>query len=159
MAWPTRSVDLEVVLSWVPTAEGFLLNVLYNAPGDHDDYRYSVDNPVPIDLERLGVLGDADLDDYGVALGEMLFPAGARALLDKAVVASNEDAGSPEARHRPEGACRLPGHPMGDLMPAGVAAPPHHGAANPLQPLSCPRQRAFNRHLSRGPATCVRSSP
>jgi len=87
MAWPTRGADLEVVLSWVPSAQGFLLNVLYNAPGDRDDYRYFGSNPVPIELERLQALSEEGIDDYGVALGEMLFPVGARALLDKAVVA------------------------------------------------------------------------
>lgn len=83
-------VDLEVVLSWVPSAEGFLLNVLYNAPGDHDDYRYFGSTPVPIELETLRTLSDASIDDYGVALGKMLFPDGARDLLNKAVEASND---------------------------------------------------------------------
>ncbi len=90
MAWSTTGVDLEVVLSWVPSAEGFLLNVLYNAPGDHDDYRYFGSKPVPIELETLGALSDASIDDYGVALGKMLFPDGARVLLNKAIEASNE---------------------------------------------------------------------
>jgi hypothetical protein len=87
---PTTGVDLEVVLSWVPSANGFLLNVLYNAPGDRDDYRYFGDKPVPIDLKRLQALSKADVDDYGLALGEMLFPDAARGLLHKAVVASNK---------------------------------------------------------------------
>ena len=89
---PATSVDLEVILSWVSSAKGFLLSVLYKAPDDYDyDYRYFSDRPVPIELERLRELSEAGIDDYGVALGEMLFPvADARRLLHKAVIASTD---------------------------------------------------------------------
>ena len=157
MAWSSTGVDLEVVLSWVPSAEGFLLNVLYNAPGDHDDYRYFGSKPVPIELETLGALSDASIDDYGVALGKMLFPDGARVLLNKAIEASNEltvhlrlviDSKAPTDYQaiRWETLCH-PGR--------GSASPRRRVSASAA---SCPRQKAFNRHLSRGPASYVRSS-
>jgi len=86
----TNSVDLEIVLSWVPAVGGFLVTVLYNAPGEHDDYRFFKQEPIVFDVDRLAGLRQAAVDDYGVALGEMLFPVESRHLLDKAVNASAE---------------------------------------------------------------------
>ena len=85
-----KSVDLEVLLSWVPKAQGFLVTVFYNAPGDQDDYHYFKPEPIAFDLARLSSLRNAQVDDYGVALGEMLFPVDSRHLLDRALVASEE---------------------------------------------------------------------
>jgi hypothetical protein len=82
-------VDLEVILGWIPEADGFRVNVLYNAPGDHDDYRYFGRDPVQFDLDDLDDLdGSGDIDAYGRLLGEILFKDSARALLDKALYAS-----------------------------------------------------------------------
>jgi len=88
---PTNTIDLEVILGWVPEASGFLITVLYNAPGDHDDYRYFGSDPVRFDVAALAELRqDTDVDDYGQLLGEMLFSAGARVLLDRALRDSSD---------------------------------------------------------------------
>jgi hypothetical protein len=87
---PTKTIDLEVILGWVPEAAGFVVTVLYNAPGDHDDYRYFGRDPVRFDLATLAELKDNQVDDYGRQLGEMLFPAGARVLLDRALRAGSD---------------------------------------------------------------------
>ena len=88
---PAKTIDLEVILGWVPEASGFLVSVLYNAPGDHDDYRYFGREPVRFDLAALAELKqDSAVDDYGRLLGETLFPAGARVLLDRALRAGSD---------------------------------------------------------------------
>jgi hypothetical protein len=81
----TDSVDFEVLLSWVPRDEGFQVTVFYNAPGDRDDYRFFKPDPVRFDLAYLTELRDASIDDYGVALGAMLFPRECRTLLQQAI--------------------------------------------------------------------------
>ena len=161
---PTTSVDLAVNLSWVPSEKGFVLNVFYNAPGDLGRDPYFGHEAVPIDLERLRALSEAadhrkaDVDDYGVALGEMLFPAAARGLLREAVVASKDlpvelrlviDSKAPadyqairwEALCEPGSRIRLTTTPRIRFSRFR------------------PRQRAVNRHLSHGPARYVRSLP
>jgi hypothetical protein len=81
-------VDLEILLGWVPQAEGFQLTVLYNAPGDSNDDRYFGQQPVRLDLAALKELSDeADVDDYGLLLGEMIFIDSTRATLAKALKA------------------------------------------------------------------------
>lgn len=84
-----NDVDLEVLLGWVPQAEGFQLTVLYNAPGDTDDDRYFGQEPVRLDIEALDELShETDVDDYGTSLGRMVFVEAARATLAKALAAS-----------------------------------------------------------------------
>jgi hypothetical protein len=86
----SKSVDLEIVLSWVPAVEGFLVTVLYNAPGTHDDYRFFKQEPIVFDLDKLRTLRQSNVDDYGVALGDMLFPVDSRHLLDRALDVSED---------------------------------------------------------------------
>jgi len=64
----TNAVDLEVLLGWVPQAEGFQLTILYNAPGDRDDDRYFGQHPVRLDLDRLDDVSD-ETDAVSVVTG------------------------------------------------------------------------------------------
>jgi hypothetical protein len=85
----SRDVDLEVLLNWVPQADGFTLTVLYNAPGERDDDRYFGEHPIKLNLEDLDERGDeTDVDDYGRLLGEMVFVDDTRATLKAALDAS-----------------------------------------------------------------------
>ena len=84
-----NAVDLEVLLGWVPEAEGFRLTVLCNAPGDREDDRYFGEHPVKLDLKRLDEVGDdTDVDDYGRLLGEMVFVDSTRATLARVLATS-----------------------------------------------------------------------
>lgn len=79
-------IDLEVLLGWVPQADGFKLTVLYNAPGDRDDDRYFGESPVRLDIETLDEYRDEiDIDEYGSRLGKMLFVDETGATLAKAL--------------------------------------------------------------------------
>jgi hypothetical protein len=79
-------IDLEVLLGWVPQADGFKLTVLYNAPGDRDDDRYFGEEPIRLDTKTLDDYRDEiDIDEYGKRLGEMLFVDKTGATLTKAL--------------------------------------------------------------------------
>jgi hypothetical protein len=84
-----NDVELEVLLGWVPEAEGFRITILYNAPGDREDDRYFGQDPIRFDLDTLDDLQEeTGVDDYGQLLGSMLFADSARVPLEKAVAAS-----------------------------------------------------------------------
>ena len=84
-----NDVELEVLLGWVPEAEGFRITILYNAPGDREDDRYFGRDPIRFDLDALDDLQEeTEVDDYGQLLGSMLFADSARVPLEKAVAAS-----------------------------------------------------------------------
>jgi hypothetical protein len=76
--------DLDILLRWDETSAGFDLVVLFNAPGDVEDYQYFSDHPVHLDLDRLASLQD-DTTAYGVALGQALFGGSATSYLDRAL--------------------------------------------------------------------------
>src|SRR3954469_18575269 len=86
---PSNDVDLEVLLGWIPEAEGFRITILYNAPGDQEDNRYFGQDPIRFDLDALDDLRDeTEVAEYGQLLSSMLFADAARVPLDKAVAAS-----------------------------------------------------------------------
>jgi CHAT domain/SIR2-like domain len=82
-----NEVDLEILLTWVPKAGGFIVTILYNAPGDRDDDRYLGREPVQIDVRELDDARSSP-DEYGKLLGAMVFPEGAAETLRKALAAS-----------------------------------------------------------------------
>lgn len=87
-----RYVDLEIILGWQGEAgeEGrFNLTILFNAPGEAEDYRYFSSEPIHLDLGSLRNLRD-DVRAYGIELGRLLFGPGARSYLDRALRMANE---------------------------------------------------------------------
>jgi hypothetical protein len=83
-----KHADLQVLLQWRGDG-GFDLSILFNAPGDVEDYQYFAPDPVLIDMDRLGGHVD-DAKSYGVELARMLFSHGASLYLDRAVRLAHE---------------------------------------------------------------------
>jgi hypothetical protein len=79
--------DLDIILGWAPETDGFAVTMVYNAPGDIEDYPYFGDGPIKFDLNELNEIRD-DVEAYGRRLGELLFTDQARVLLDRAMTAS-----------------------------------------------------------------------
>ncbi|MBZ5740287.1 SIR2 family protein [Nocardioides mangrovi] len=80
--------DLQLLLQW--RGDGaFDLSILFNAPGDTEDYQYFAPDPVTFDLTALAEhAGDATA--YGAELGRMLYGQGAGTYLDRAVRLARE---------------------------------------------------------------------
>jgi hypothetical protein len=80
-----RHADFEIILR--SREEGlFDLTILFDAPGDIEDYQYfsDRDDPVRIDMDRLDELREDDRA-YGVELGRLLFGHGPASYLDRAL--------------------------------------------------------------------------
>lgn len=83
-----QHADLQLLLQW--RGEGlFDLVILFNAPGDIEDYQYFVPDPISIDIGLLGGYAD-NAKAYGVELARMLFTHGASGYLDRAVRLATE---------------------------------------------------------------------
>jgi hypothetical protein len=83
-----KHADLDVYLRWAG-AGSFELTVLFNAPGDLEDYQHFGSEPVVIDLDRLAEL-DRDVRAYGIALGRAVFESRPVFYLDRALRLSDE---------------------------------------------------------------------
>ncbi len=83
-----KHADFDVILRWKGDGR-FDVTILYNAPGDIEDYQYFSTEPIQVDLNRLDGLRE-DVKAYGVALGQLLFPQGASSFLDRALRLAQE---------------------------------------------------------------------
>ena len=84
--WP--HADFDVILRWAGDGR-FDVTILFNAPGDIEDYQYFSTKPTQVDLDELdGLRGDVKA--YGVTLGQLLFPEGASSYLDRALRLAQE---------------------------------------------------------------------
>jgi hypothetical protein len=80
--------EFDTILRWA--GDGcFDVTILFNAPGDIEDYQYFSSAPIQVDIERLDSLR-GDVTAYGVALGQLLFREGASSYLDRALRLAQE---------------------------------------------------------------------
>ena len=61
---PSNDVDLEVLLGWIPEAEGFRITILYNAPGDQERRKGRLKRK---DLRAVSIRGAPDVAGGGSA--------------------------------------------------------------------------------------------
>jgi hypothetical protein len=75
--------DFDVTLRWRGEKNSFDLFILFDAPGDIEDYRYFSPEPIHINLDRLKA-HHRNIRAYGVELGQLLFGQRAGSYLDRA---------------------------------------------------------------------------
>lgn len=83
-----KHADFDVFLRWASDGR-FDVTILFNAPGDIEDYQYFGTQPIQVDLDQLDSLRE-NVTAYGVALGQLLFPQGASSYLDRALRLAQE---------------------------------------------------------------------
>jgi CHAT domain-containing protein/SIR2-like protein len=83
-----KHADFDVFLRWAGDGR-FDVTILFNAPGDIEDYQYFSTQPIQVDLDRLDSLRE-DVTAYGVELGQLLFSQGASSYLDRALGLAQE---------------------------------------------------------------------
>lgn len=85
-----KHADFDVILRWAGDGR-FDITILFNAPGDIEDYQYFSSTPIQVDVDRLDALSLCeDVKAYGVVLGQLLFPQGASSYLDRALRLAQE---------------------------------------------------------------------
>jgi hypothetical protein len=83
-----KHAEFDMILRWADAGR-FDVTILFNAPGDIEDYQYFSSSPIQVDIERLDSLRE-DVNAYGVALGQLLFQSGASSYLDRALRLAQE---------------------------------------------------------------------